>query len=82
MVAALIVADTGAGSDEAADWAATVHAFADALERDGLEAFADAALAIRCSDGMSRRGRRPSGSIRSCLMTHRARGLGTPAVRS
>src|SRR5712692_10726834 len=30
MVTALVVADTGAGSDQTADWVATVHAFADA----------------------------------------------------
>ena len=33
IVTALIVADTGAGSDDAADWVATVHGLADALEQ-------------------------------------------------
>jgi pimeloyl-ACP methyl ester carboxylesterase len=75
MVTALIVADTGAGSDEAADWAATVHAFADALERDGLEAFADAALANPLFARYVAQGPAAERFIRSCLMTHRARGL-------
>ena len=70
-----IVADTGAGSDEAADWAATVHAFADALERDGLEAFADAALANPLFARYAAQGPAAERFIRACLMTHRARGL-------
>ena len=44
-VTALVVADTGAGSDDLADWVATVHGLADVLDRDGIEAFADQALA-------------------------------------
>jgi pimeloyl-ACP methyl ester carboxylesterase len=75
MVTALIVADTGAGSDDAAGWAATVHAFADALERDGLEAFADAALANPLFARYVAQGPAAERFIRSCLMTHRARGL-------
>src|SRR5262245_51404 len=45
MVAGLIVADTGAGSDATADWVATAHGLADTLERGGMEAFADEACA-------------------------------------
>jgi pimeloyl-ACP methyl ester carboxylesterase len=74
-VTALVVADTGAGSDEAADWIATVHALADALERDGLEAFVDAALANPLFARYAARGPAAERFIRSCLMTHRARGL-------
>jgi pimeloyl-ACP methyl ester carboxylesterase len=75
MVAALIIADTGAGSDEAADWRATVHAFADLLDRDGLEAFADAALANPLFARYAAQGPAAERFIRACLMTHRARGL-------
>jgi pimeloyl-ACP methyl ester carboxylesterase len=75
MVTALIVADTGAGSDEAADWASTVHAFADALERDGLEVFADAAIANPLFGRYVAQGPAAERFIRSCLVTHRARGL-------
>src|SRR2546428_13570434 len=75
MVTALVVADTGAGSDETADWVATVHAFADALERDGLEAFADAALSNPLFVRYVAQGPAAERFIRSCLMTHRARGL-------
>src|SRR2546428_3105185 len=45
MVSALIVADTGAGSEAAGDWAAGLRAFADVLNRGGVEAFADMAVA-------------------------------------
>jgi pimeloyl-ACP methyl ester carboxylesterase len=75
MVQALVVADTGAGSDETADWVATVHAFADALERDGLEAFADAAMANPLFARYVAQGPAAERFIRSCLMTHRAHGL-------
>jgi len=75
MVSALVVADTGAGSDETADWVATVHAFADVLERDGLEAFADAALSNPLFARYAAQGQAAERFIRSCLMTHRARGL-------
>jgi pimeloyl-ACP methyl ester carboxylesterase len=74
-VSALIVADTGAGSDEAADWAATVHAFADTMERNGLEDFADQALANPLFARYAAQGPEAERFIRSCLMTHRARGL-------
>lgn len=75
MVTALVVADTGAGSDEAEDWAATVHDFANALERDGLEAFADAALANPLFARYAAQGPAAERFIRACLMTHRVRGL-------
>jgi len=75
MVTALVVADTGAGSDETADWVATAHAFADALERDGLETFADAALSNPLFARYAAQGPAAERFIRACLMTHRARGL-------
>src|SRR5205809_544056 len=42
MVGALIIADTGAGSDGTAEWTAHAHAYATILEQRGMEAFADA----------------------------------------
>jgi pimeloyl-ACP methyl ester carboxylesterase len=75
MTSALIVADTGAGSDETAEWVATVHAFAAALARDGLEAFADAALSNPLFARYAAQSPEAERFIRSCLMTHRARGL-------
>jgi pimeloyl-ACP methyl ester carboxylesterase len=74
-VTALVIADTGAGSDDAAGWAATVHALAGAVERDGPEAFADAAMANPLFARYVARGPAAERFIRSCLMTHRARGL-------
>lgn len=74
-VSALIVADTGAGSDETADWRDTAHVFADALDRDGIERFAD----LACENPLFARyiatGPAAERFIRSCLMTHRARGI-------
>jgi pimeloyl-ACP methyl ester carboxylesterase len=75
MVTALVVADTGAGSDDTGEWIGTVHAFADVLERDGLEAFADAALSNPLFARYVGQGPAAERFIRSCLMTHRARGL-------
>jgi pimeloyl-ACP methyl ester carboxylesterase len=74
-VSALIVADTGAGSDEAQDWAATVHGLADVLERSGVEPFADQAMANPLFARYAAQGPQAERFIRSCLMTHRARGL-------
>jgi pimeloyl-ACP methyl ester carboxylesterase len=75
MVSALIVADTGAGSDETAEWNAGAHAYAEILERQGLEAFADAALQNPLFARYGAQGPEAVRFIRACLMTHRARGL-------
>ena len=75
MVRALVIADTGAGSDGTAEWNAAVHALARILDRDGIEAFADAALANPLFARYAARGPEATRFIRSCLATHRARGL-------
>jgi hypothetical protein len=75
MVERLIVADTGAGSDDTADWVATVHAFAETLDRHGIEAFADLACANPLFSRYLARDRRPSAFIRSCPLVHRAHGI-------
>jgi pimeloyl-ACP methyl ester carboxylesterase len=75
MVRALILADTGAGSDGTAEWNASVHAFAEILDRDGVEAFADAALENPLFARYAARGPAAARFIRSCITTHRARGL-------
>ncbi len=74
-VSGLIIADTGAGSDGTAEWAAGAHAYADLLERQGLEAFADAAFANPLFARFIAQGPEAARFIRSCLMTHRARGI-------
>jgi len=53
----------------------TVHALADTLERGGIEAFADAALSNPLFARYAAQGPVAERFIRSCLMTHRARGL-------
>lgn len=80
MVRALIVADTGAGSDEAGDWAAGPRAFADVLNRGGVEAFADMAAQHPLFARYVAQGPGAERFVRSCLMTHRARGLAHTAL--
>jgi 3-oxoadipate enol-lactonase len=75
LVSALVVADTGAGSDDHADWVATTHAFAAALDTGGTEAFADMAMASPLFAPYCAKGPEAQRFIRSCLMTHRARGV-------
>lgn len=72
---ALIVADTGSGSDGTSDFAAGVERMAAALERDGIQAFADAALLTPAFGRYAKQGPEPERLIRSCLMAHPARGL-------
>jgi pimeloyl-ACP methyl ester carboxylesterase len=74
-VSALVIADTGAGSDEHPDWVATTHAFAAALDSGGTEAFADMAMASPLFAAFCSKGPAAQRFIRSCLMTHRARGI-------
>jgi len=75
MVSALVVADTGAGSDGTAAWNAGALRFARALDAGGTEAFAE----LACEDPLFARyvARGPAEErfIRSCLMTHRAHGI-------
>jgi pimeloyl-ACP methyl ester carboxylesterase len=75
MVSALVVADTGAGSDETSAWIGDAHRFADALERGGVEAFADLAMADPLFTRYCERGPEAQRFLRSCLMTHRAHGI-------
>ncbi len=75
LVSALIVADTGAGSDDHGEWVATTRAFAAALDAGGTEAFADMAMASPLFAAYCAKGPAAQRFIRSCLMTHRARGV-------
>ena len=75
MVGALIIADTGAGSDGTAEWTAHAHAYATILEQRGMEAFADAEFENPLFARYVAQGPHAARFIRSCLMTHRARGI-------
>ena len=75
LVSALVVADTGAGSDGHGDWVATTHAFAAALDTGGTEAFADMAMASPLFAPYCAKGPEAQRFIRACLMMHRARGV-------
>lgn len=74
-VSALIIADTGAGSDNAEEWIASSHRYAEACDRGGVEAFADLACANPLFARYIEQGPDRERFIRSCLMTHRARGI-------
>ena len=74
-VQALIIADTGAGSDDTDEWVAGAHRYADAAEHGGVEAFADLACANPLFARYIEKGPEHERFIRSCLMTHRARGI-------
>jgi pimeloyl-ACP methyl ester carboxylesterase len=74
-VKALIVADTGSGSDEHADWVAAAQGLADAALEGGMEAFTDLACANPLFARYIAQGPHAERFIRSCLMTHRARGV-------
>lgn len=74
-VAALVIADTGAGSDEPQEWAAGAERYAQACERGGVEAFADLACANPLFARYLAQGPDRERFIRSCLTTHRVRGI-------
>jgi pimeloyl-ACP methyl ester carboxylesterase len=74
-VSAMIIADTGAGSDDTSEWIAGSHRYAEACERGGIEAFADVACANPLFARYIEQGPDCQRFIRSCLMTHRARGV-------
>jgi len=75
MTSKLIVADTGAGSDQWGDWAASSQAYADTLDSQGMEAFADMACASPLFARYIAGDPTAERFIRSCLMTHRAHGI-------
>jgi pimeloyl-ACP methyl ester carboxylesterase len=74
-VSALILADTGAGSDDAARMVARSLQGADVLERGGIEAYADWALTHPAFKRFVSKGPEEERFIRSCLMTNRAHGI-------
>jgi pimeloyl-ACP methyl ester carboxylesterase len=74
-VAALVIADTGAGSDNTQEWVAGAERYAQACDRGGVEAFADLACANPLFARYIEQGPDRERFIRSCLMTHRARGI-------
>jgi len=75
MVSRLIVADTGAGSEQSDDWTAASLGYAETLDTRGMEAFADMACASPLFARYAAGGPTAERFIRSCLMTHRACGL-------
>ena len=75
MVTALVVADVGAGSDDASAWRATTRAWAAAAERGGMETFADLLCANPLIAHYAGRDAAALRTMRACLMTHRACGV-------
>ncbi len=74
-VSALILADTGAGSDDSARMVARSLQGADVLDRGGLEGYADWAMTHPAFARFVSRGPEEERFIRSCLMTNRAHGI-------
>ncbi|MBI3455555.1 MAG: alpha/beta fold hydrolase [Candidatus Rokubacteria bacterium] len=75
MVAGLIIADTGAGSDDPAGWRETVTEWAAILEARGIEAFADVMMAHPFLAPYAAQGPGAARRMRSLVTTHRAQGL-------
>jgi pimeloyl-ACP methyl ester carboxylesterase len=74
-VSALILADTGAGSDHSARMLARSLEGADLLESGGMEAYVDWAISHPAFSRFVSKGPEEERFIRSCLMTNRAHGL-------
>jgi len=71
----LIIADTGAGSDDPDGWRAKTAAWADLLEARGLEAAADVMLADPLFARYAAQGPEAARQTRTLLMSHRSHGL-------
>jgi pimeloyl-ACP methyl ester carboxylesterase len=74
-VAGLIIADTGAGSDDPEGWRAKCAEWAALLESGGIEAAADVMMADALFGAYVAQGPEAARHMRSLLTTHRARGL-------
>lgn len=75
MVDGLIICDTGAGSDNTEEWIGNCEAWAQLLEREGIEAFADVMVAHPLLARYASQGPEAARLMRSLVTTHRARGL-------
>ncbi len=75
IVAGLIIADTGAGSDEPEDWRSKCREWAAILEARGIEAFADVMTADPLLAHYVAQGPEAARHMRSLVTTHRANGL-------
>jgi pimeloyl-ACP methyl ester carboxylesterase len=74
-VSALILADTGAGSDDNARMLARSLEGAELLESSGIEPYVDWAMSHPACARFTSRGPEQERFIRSCLMTSRAHGI-------
>ena len=74
-LAGLIIADTGAGSDDPEGWRAKTADWAALLENEGIEAAADVMLVDPLFARYAAQGPEAARHARSLLTTHRARGL-------
>jgi pimeloyl-ACP methyl ester carboxylesterase len=74
-VSALVLADTGAGSDDPARMLTRSLQGVELLENGGIEAYADWAMTHPAFARFASRGPEEERFVRSCLMTNRAHGL-------
>jgi 3-oxoadipate enol-lactonase len=75
LVGGLVIADTGAGSDEEGDWRGKCYAWADLLDEQGIEAAADMMMTDPLFARLGAQGPEAVRRMRSYLTTHRASGL-------
>ena len=74
-VSALVVSGTGAGSDDAATFARTTNAWADAAEQVGIDAFADVILANPIFTEYTDRGARERAHLRRLITSNTVAGV-------
>ncbi len=74
-VSALIVSGTGAGSDDASQFAATTNAWADAAESGGMEAFANVILAHPIFAEYGDRGLTEAALLRKMILSNTVAGV-------
>jgi pimeloyl-ACP methyl ester carboxylesterase len=75
MVDALLVCDTGAGSDEPEAWATKVAGWVKLLEREGVEAFAEQYIADPILASYATQGPHARAFLRKAITTNTAAGL-------
>lgn len=80
-VSALIVSGTGAGSDDASQFAATTNAWADAAESGGMEAFAKLILAHPIFAEYGDRGPTEAALLRKLILSNTVAGVANTARR-
>jgi pimeloyl-ACP methyl ester carboxylesterase len=75
LVAGVVICDTGAGSDDPAQFRAVTEGWARAAEGGGIEGFAAAILQHPIFDGYAARGPAEAAAMRTMVAAHPAHGM-------